>query len=328
MYFGSVKFFRHLIYSVIILLIIVPSALAVAFGLKYSDLKAQALQVSESDFQPPLQLTEEDILNYILDKNLTGDSMISFLEENDIAVMSDIFKSHYSDTSTELGYTSEYPDLYTEAPTEYSYQDNMIYLTFDDGPSENTIMILSILDKYNIKATFFVTGAATDRSKYILGEIVSRGHTLAIHTYSHDMPLIYTSVEAYLDDFYKIYNLIYEATGVKPNVFRFAGGSINSYNRLMYREIIAEMSRRGFVYYDWNVSGEDASGYANWTSIYNNVTKGMEGKSRGIILLHDGTDKYTTVTVVEDLILYFQRQGYEFDRITNDVKPITFGYVD
>jgi peptidoglycan/xylan/chitin deacetylase (PgdA/CDA1 family) len=191
------------------------------------------------------------------------------------------------------------------------------------------MMILSILDKYNIKATFFICGNnVSERSDYILQEIVKRGHKIGIHSYTHDLDTIYQSVDAFLKDFNDTYNYIYETTGIKADIFRFPGGSINSYNTLIYREIIAEMSRRGFVYYDWNASGEDAAFGVTWTSIYNNVISSMDNKSRGIILLHDGADKYTTVTVVEDLILYFQSRNFEFDKITNEVKPVTFGYID
>ncbi|MEG0615742.1 MAG: hypothetical protein RR540_08295, partial [Oscillospiraceae bacterium] len=92
-------------------------------------------------------------------------------------------------------------------------------------------------------------------------------------------------------------------------------------------DIIAETSRRGFVYYDWDTSGEDAKAGANWTSIYNSVTKNMDGKNRSIVLLHDSSGKEQTVTVVEDLIVALKAEGYSFDKITNEVKPITFAYI-
>ena len=51
---------------------------------------------------------------------------------------------------------------------------------------------------------------------------------------------------------------IYEATGVKPQIFRFPGGSVSSYNVGIHQQLIAEMTRRGFVYFDWNVANGDA----------------------------------------------------------------------
>ena len=126
------------------------------------------------------------------------------------------------------------------------------------------------------------------------------------------------------------YNSIYEATGVKPQIMRFPGGSINNYNRLVYPQIIAEVTRRGFVYYDWNVSGEDATTHATWTSIYNNVLNGINENTSGraIVLLHDSADKQLTVTTVEDIIKALLADGYSFEALDNTVKPITFSYID
>lgn len=131
--------------------------------------------------------------------------------------------------------------------------DNAVYLTFDDGPSARTDEILEILDKYGVKATFFVVGANEEGDLERMQKIVAAGHTLAIHSYSHDYKKIYASVEAYLEDFNQMFCQIYEATGVKPQIFRFPGGSVNSYNVGIHQQLIAEMTRRGFVYFDWNV---------------------------------------------------------------------------
>ena len=136
--------------------------------------------------------------------------------------------------------------------------DNAVYLTFDDGPSARTDEILEILDKYGVKATFFVVGANEEGDLERMQKIVAAGHTLAIHSYSHDYKKIYASVEAYLEDFNQMFCQIYEATGVKPQIFRFPGGSVNSYNVGIHQQLIAEMTRRGFVYFDWNVANGDA----------------------------------------------------------------------
>ena len=105
---------------------------------------------------------------------------------------------------------------------------------------------------------------------------------------------------------------------------------INNYNRLIYPQLIAEVTRRGFTYYDWNVSGEDASTHATWTSIYNNVLNGIENNSshRAVVLLHDSADKQLTVKTVEDIIIALQNDGYTFGQLDNTVKPVTFSYVD
>jgi len=159
---------------------------------------------------------------------------------------------------------------------------------------------------------------------------VNAGHTIGIHSISHDYEKIYSSVESYLDDFNETYMCVYNATGVKPQIFRFPGGSINNYNRFTYMQIIAEMTRRGFVYYDWNVSGEDAVHGADWTSIYNNIMSGIKSNTadRAIVLLHDSQSKENTVLVLEDIIDRLLEDGYRFDKLDNTVNPATFTYRD
>ena len=334
MYFGSVKFFKHLIYLFYAVLVLVPIIIAMIFATKYYKIKHNAVDINNKDSisqdssSNDSQSKLDNICEEIKKNGFSSNELIQSLKKNNMDIMDGIFKEHYSNTTSDLDYINKFPDLYATAPSAYTVTDNTIYLTFDDGPSERTLSILSILDKYNIKATFFIKGDQTDRSKEILKEIVSRGHSIGVHSISHNLPIIYKDVDSYLEDFNNTYNYIYNATGVKPDIFRFAGGSINNANELIYQQIIAEMLRRGFVYYDWNVSGEDATNTATWTTIYNNVLHSLAGKSRGIVLLHDSVNKQTTVTVVEDLIINLQKKGYKFDKLTHDVKPITFGYID
>ena len=140
---------------------------------------------------------------------------------------------------TEEDYTKLYPNLYCTRPETQIIPAKTIFLTFDDGPSERTSEILEILREKNVKATFFVTGNASQKGQALMKQIVDEGHTIGIHTYTHEFRQIYASVSAFLDDFNKIYNLIYEATGVKPKIFRFPGGSKNSFNKNNYKELIA-----------------------------------------------------------------------------------------
>ena len=104
-----------------------------------------------------------------------------------------------------------------------------IYLTFDDGPGKYTEELLSILDKYNIKATFFVTNQFPEY-QYLINMEYEKGHTVGIHTYTHKWS-IYESVESYLEDFNKISNIIFEQTGQYTKIFRFPGGSSNTVSK-------------------------------------------------------------------------------------------------
>lgn len=223
-------------------------------------------------------------------------------------------------------YQRKYPDLYVN-PTEKvapAKGDKVVYLTFDDGPSNLTPKILDILDTYEVKATFFVIGKSDEKSKDMMKEIVNRGHTIAVHTYTHDYRKIYASVDAYLDDFYKEFQLIYDATGVKPDIFRFAGGSVNGYNKKTVNAIVAEMERRGFTYYDWNASAGDAEYGATKASIYRDSVNGIKTHTRSILLCHDTNAKGDTLSQLPSIIWEAKRNGYRFEKLDASVQPIVF----
>lgn len=235
-----------------------------------------------------------------------------------------------SEGNAGLSYQKKYQNLYVE--NEFNYietEEKVCYLTFDDGPStENTEKILDVLKKHNIKATFFVIYKDTEKEKAMYKRIVEEGHTIGVHTASHDYEKIYSSVDAYLEDFNKISSHIENITGVKPEIFRFPGGSINSYNGAVYMQIVAEMTRRGYTYYDWNVGSGDASyGTASKDWIVGNVVNGVAKGSSNIILMHDTNAKDTTAQALPEIIERLSARGYRFDKLTKEVKPVTFSYL-
>lgn len=227
-------------------------------------------------------------------------------------------------------YTQLFPELYAPErkgePDKPAVDEKVVYLTFDDGPSANTDTILQILDQYGIKATFFVVGRTSEQDQQRMRDIVNAGHTLAMHSWSHDYRTIYASVDAFLEDFDRLFQWIEEVTGVQPQIFRFPGGSINGYDRGTYQEIVAEMSRRGFVYFDWNASAQDATVKPlPADTIAANCLKGI-GKNRVVVLCHDSSARVTTTEALPAVIEGYQAAGYTFAALTPDVMPVTFGY--
>ena len=226
-------------------------------------------------------------------------------------------------------YQELYPDLYCTRPPEQISPDKTIFLTFDDGPSDRTLEVLDILREKGVKATFFVTGNCPAKGKSIMKKIVDEGHTIGVHTYTHAFKKIYASVNAFLDDFNKIYNLIYDATGVKPTIFRFPGGSKNGFNKGNYRELIAEMTRRGFDYFDWNLSAGDAvSRTLTPTSrCIRNVLNASKNYRHGVVLMHDARPKTTTVEALPVIIDGLKSQGFSFDKLSNSINPAAYSLV-
>lgn len=233
------------------------------------------------------------------------------------------------DASGNMEYQNLFPDLYVENDFQFTdTEEKICYLTFDDGPSvASTGQILDILKENNIKATFFVVYAEGEEAEALYKRIIAEGHTIGIHSASHDYDLIYSSVEAYLTDFEKLSSHIEGITGVKPEIFRFPGGSINTYNSYIYQELIAEMLRRGYTYYDWNVSSGDASfSPTAKDKVVNNVLSGSLKQDNAIVLMHDSYGHTSTVEALPDIIQGLKNQGYSFAALDKSVTPWCFGY--
>ena len=194
----------------------------------------------------------------------------------------------------------------------------VIYLTFDDGPSAHEMKLLDILDQYNVKVTFFVTGSKSGYRKNFT-EMHKRGHVVAVHTYTHNYSQIYKSASAYWDDFKKIQDVIYEYTGTRPNIFRFPGGSSNTvskkYCKGVITKIAAEAKEKGLVYFDWNVSSGDAGAVKTAAGVLNNLKKGVAKKKTSVVLCH--SSKSYTVEAMKDFIPWALKNGYVFKVLTS-----------
>lgn len=195
--------------------------------------------------------------------------------------------------------------------------EKIMYLTFDDGPSENTKKILDVLDKYNVKATFFVTGNGQKYNKYIK-EAYEKGHTIALHTYSHKYDEVYASVDAYFKDLDKLGQMVKEQIGFVPKYIRFPGGSSNTtsakYCKGIMSTLVTEVQNRGYQYYDWNADSTDAQGNRRAVSLL--VKNGTSSQAKNInLLMHDTGAKTTTVEALPKIIEHYQKLGYAFKGI-------------
>jgi peptidoglycan/xylan/chitin deacetylase (PgdA/CDA1 family) len=198
-----------------------------------------------------------------------------------------------------------------------------IYLTFDDGPSPNTPRIISILNSYGIKATFFVKN--TSYNGY-MKDIVDNGNVIALHSYTHDYKRIYSSDEAFYQDLQDISDLVYLQTGVRSNIMRFPGGGSNTVSKKYSPGIMTRLTQgvadRGYIYYDWNCSSGDAikNTVPKDTIVAN--CKRVPAAKNVIVLLHDTDAKGTTVEALPEIIEYYQSCGYTFSTITADTPPV------
>ena len=220
-------------------------------------------------------------------------------------------KDGYGNTASATRTVKVKPRNAPSLPSTPSPVGGVIYLTFDDGPSAHTARLLDILDKYNVKATFFVvnTGYA-----HMISEIAARGHTVAIHTATHKYSQIYASDEAYFEDLYKMQDIIRQYSGQTSMLLRFPGGSSNtvsrSYNTGIMSRLTKEVEARGFKYFDWNVSSGDAGGAKDSDTVYYYTVSNIWGKRTAVVLQHD--TKGYSVDAVERIIIWGLQNGYTF----------------
>ena len=210
------------------------------------------------------------------------------------------------------------PEPVTPAEPAVTPGTKVIYLTFDDGPSAYEMKLLDILDKYNVKVTFFVTGSRAGYRKN-LAEMHKRGHVVAVHSYTHNYSQIYKSTDAYWTDFKKIQDVIYEYTGVRSTIFRFPGGSSNTvskkYCKGVMKTLAAQAKEKGLVYFDWNVSSADAGGTKTAAGVLKKKKKGVSRKKTSVVLCH--SSKSYTVEAMKDFIPWALNNGYVFKVLTS-----------
>ncbi len=191
--------------------------------------------------------------------------------------------------------------------------EKVIYLTFDDGPSIYTRQLLRVLDRYNAKATFFLVDTPSC-TEDLLQTMVARGHSIGIHSLSHDFEVIYSSDGAFLEDMYAMQALIQEKTGESTMLLRFPGGSSNTVSRRYSKGIMSRLVDRveadGFQYFDWNVDSGDAAGCRDTEKIYRNVISGIRGKDSAVVLQHDVYS--CSVRAVERILIWGRENGYSF----------------
>jgi peptidoglycan/xylan/chitin deacetylase (PgdA/CDA1 family) len=186
-----------------------------------------------------------------------------------------------------------------------------VYLTFDDGPSDKvTPKILDILDQENVKATFFIIGKSAERRKYLIEREYNSGHTVAVHSYTHEYGKIYADKENLLKDIDACNNLIKEVTGIYSNVYRFPGGSFG-----LSSELISAVCEKGMRYVDWNASTRDAEIWnATPDQIVNAAISTSSDFNNVVLLAHDSTTKLTTAQALKRIIRYYKDNGYIFEK--------------
>ncbi len=208
----------------------------------------------------------------------------------------------------------------TEIPSE-----KVVYLTFDDGPSKHTLTLLDTLEQFGAQATFFVTNQYPFNNDTI-GLTHRKGHTIALHTYSHMYDVIYKSEENYFADLDKMTEICVKQTGQKPTILRFPGGTSNTvskkYKKGIMSKLVESVEKAGYYYCDWNVDSGDAAGAKTAKEVADNVVAGIQKHPVSIVLQHD-TSAYS-VEAVKYILFWGIENGYTFLPMTEETEMIHF----
>lgn len=184
----------------------------------------------------------------------------------------------------------------------------VVFLTFDDGPSENTGELLDMLNEYDAKGTFFTTLHDNDNAKAMYRRIANEGHTLANHTSSHDYSL-YNNPDAFLADVDELDQYQKTITGLAEtsHVFRFPGGSMNS-----TEACVQGLVNRGWNYSDWNVSsGDGCADPPSSDVIAQMIIDGCRENDVSVVLSHAEL-KESSREAMPIVIETLQQEGYTF----------------
>ncbi|MGM0390569.1 MAG: polysaccharide deacetylase family protein [Bacteroidota bacterium] len=181
--------------------------------------------------------------------------------------------------------------------------DKKIAITFDDGPVENTLKILEVLDKYQVKASFFCIGKNIEENPDIFKKILENGHFVGNHTYSHTRKMGFLSSSKILEEIRRCDEIAKETGGVKLKTFRPPFGIINPKTK-------RALEISGHKVIGWNVRSYDAI-LSSKKYILKRILKKV--RKGDVILLHDNNP--ASVEILEQLLLFLQNNDYSPVRV-------------
>ena len=178
----------------------------------------------------------------------------------------------------------------------------VVYLTIDDGPSEYTDEIIKILNKNNVKATFFMINGNMKAYPEQVKNIVENGNTAGFHSVTHDIHKLYVSKTSAKEEFDTNQATFKKITGQTSKVIRLPFGSKPYTPRASYNALVDS----GYKLWDWTLDTED------WRStssqIMENVKKYSSGSDNVVLLMHE---RKQTVEILDEMIKYLKSEGFE-----------------
>ncbi len=305
---NRVRMYKRIIVFFIVFLILLPTTLCVILFFKVEGLKSQIQEIKISSMKTDNKENTTISIGKIKVEKEQGELETESITEVSTEVTSDVDSIFYSES-----------ELVANAISEGR---KVVYLTFDDGPGENTEALLDILDDYGVKATFFIVGNRVEGFESTVNRIIEEGHSLGMHSYTHNYADLYFDLDNFVTEINLEQDELFEITGEVINLFRFPGGSSNSLSAQPISLFVDYLNEQNIVYYDWNVSSGDSGGKLTAENVYDNVMSGIEKQEVSVVLMHDSTEKQTTFDAVPQIIETLQAEDALILPITADTEPV------
>ena len=208
-------------------------------------------------------------------------------------------------------------------------QKKRCYLTFEDGPSTLTPQVLDVLRRYNVKATFFMTGELVQKNPDIARRVYEEGHLIANRIATEDYDSLYASSDAFMTKLAESEAQIKKIINSNDSLFkliRFPGGSPQYSSNNKYddvkEDIIKDLANDGYYFCDWNTSNGDDNGSKTEKQLITLFKDYSKGYNNLISLMHDSSSKKNSVASLDDIIEYLTDQGYTFHKLDDiDYNP-------
>lgn len=195
-------------------------------------------------------------------------------------------------------------------------QLQVLYLTFDDGPSEYTNELLDLLGAHDMKATFFMLDAEMQRNPEVVRRMIQEGHAVGVHGVTHEKSTFYCGVFGPVKEMDQANDTLQAISGQRTILARTPYGS-SPYLTKKQREAL---DSRHYILWDWNVDSKDWS-YRNPQRTFCHTVKDLRSmqKEPKVILFHDIKSVVETMTLFMN---WMEENHYTSKAITSDLNPV------
>ena len=322
---ASVNRLKKAILVALILMFLIPTILCLILLTKMHGMKEEIEQLREDlnskrQEQMLAEQETEDRTDAVIDVKATLER-----DREDAVVL---HKAGVSENASEQNDSEMISEETTEELTEEIDpasvpEEKRVYLTFDDGPSDDAAAILDVLKEKNVRATFFMV--IEDKSRQaIIRRMAAEGHSLGIHSVSHVYSDIYADLDSFQNDVQTVHDLLKDMTGQDVKLYRFPGGSSNRVSDVPVEDCIAWLEEEGYTYFDWNASNGDSSG-SGYTAeqLEDNVLRYVHNNSGAtVVLMHDFKNCPATAESLPHLIDTLREEGYVLLPIDENTTPV------